>query len=83
MNIDFDYLWLDNHKEKLTVLKEITQLKKFLLECCVIGITEYSPGWCMGYYDEETTIQDIKQVTKEIKQKILKYPTYNTYRKGA
>ena len=81
LDIDFDYLYLDDYQEKLTVLKEITQLKQFLLECCYMGLVKYSPGWCMGYHSEQETKQGIKQAIKEIKQTIKNYPTYNTYRK--
>lgn len=83
VDIDFDYIWLDDYQEKLTVLKETTQLKLFLLECCYMGLVKYSPGWCTGYYSEQETKQGIKQAIKEIKQTIKNYPTYYTYRKGA
>jgi hypothetical protein len=83
IHIDFDFLWLDNYQEKLTVLKEITQLKKFLLECCQYGLVRYSPGWCTSYYSEQETIQDVKAAIKEMKQNFRNYPTYYTYKKGA
>lgn len=82
-NIDFKYSYLDDHKERLLVLKELTQLGKLLKEFCCLGLVEYSPGWCMGYYDEETTSEDIKKTIRELKQKFLKYPTYRTLKKGA
>lgn len=83
INIDFDFLWLYNYQEKLIVLKETTQLKLFLLECCKWGFVQYSPGWVTGYYSEEETTMNIKQAIKEIKQNIKNFPTYYTYRKGA
>jgi hypothetical protein len=83
INIDFDYLYLDDHAERLTVLKEITQLKQFLNECCYIGLVKYSPGWCTAYYSEQETKQAIKQAIKEMKQNFIHYPTYKTYRIGA
>lgn len=83
INIEFDYLWLDNHAERLTVLKEITQLKKLLFELCYIGLVKFSAAWCMGYSSEPETKRAIKQAIKEMKQDFIKYPTYATYRKGA
>ena len=82
IDIDFDYLWVDYY-EKALILKELTQLKKLLFELCYIGLVRYSPGWCMGYSDEQTTIKAIKECIRETKENIKKYPTYKTYRKGA
>lgn len=79
---ELDYLWVDYY-EKALILKELTQLKQFLLQCCENGLVKYSPGWCMGYYDEQTTIKAIKSSIRETKENIKKYPTYRTYRKGA
>lgn len=82
IDIDFDYLWVDSY-EKPLILKELTQLKQFLLQCCNYGIVKYSPGWCMGYYNEQETRKAIKQCIRNTKENIKKYPTYRTYKKGA
>lgn len=82
IDIKFDYLWVDA-SEKPEILKELTQLKKFLLKCAECGLIEYYPGWCMGYSDYQNTIESIKTTIKDTKQNILKYPTYKTYNKGA
>lgn len=83
IDIDFDYLYLDNHAERLTVLKEITQLKKLLFELSYIGLVNYSAGWCMGYCSEQETNQAIKHAIKQLKQDFIKYPTYYTQKRGA
>lgn len=82
INIDFDYLWVDYY-EKPEILKELTQLKIFLLGCAYNGLVEYYPGWCMGYSDPIDTKKAIVQRIKELKETFKKYPTYRTYRKGA
>ena len=82
IDINFDYLWVDAY-EKPEILKELTQLKKFLLKCAGYGLLEYYPGWCMGYSDYKNTIESIKNMIRDTKQNILKYPTYKTYKKGA
>jgi hypothetical protein len=82
MIVKFDYLYLDCY-EKPLILKELTQLKLFLLECCNYGLLEYSPGWCMGYSNRETTIKAIKSAIKEMKEKIRKYPTWKNFKIGA
>ena len=82
IKIDFDYLWVDAY-EKLEILKELTQLKIFLLGCSYNGLVEYYPGWCMGYSNPIQTKKAIIQRIKELKSIMRKYPTYNTYKKGS
>lgn len=82
IDIVFDYLWVDYY-EKALILKELTQLKQFLLKCCENGLVKYSAGWCMGYYTEQETIKAIKECIRTTKETIKKYPTYRTYKKGA
>lgn len=80
IDIDFDYLWVDSY-EKPLILKELTQLKKFLLQCCEYGMVKYSPGWCTGYSDYKTTQKAINQAIGDAKEKIRKYPTWKTYKR--
>ena len=82
IDIDFDYLWIDYY-EKPLILKELTQLKQFLLQCCDFGMVQYFPGWGTSYANEQNTIKAIKQCIRNTKEDIKKYPTYRTYRKGA
>ena len=82
IDIDFNYLWVDYY-EKPLILKELTQLKQFLLQCCNFGMVQYFPGWGTSYANEQNTIKAIKQCIRNTKEDIKKYPTYRTYRKGA
>ena len=79
IDIDFDYILVDYH-EKPLILKELTQLKKLLIELVYIGLVKYSPGWCMTYYTQRETIIAIKKAIREAKENIRHYPTYKTYR---
>lgn len=69
IHIDFDYLWVDYY-EKPLILKELTQLKQFLLQCCENGMVQYFPGWGTSYANEQTTIKAIKECIKETKENI-------------
>ena len=80
IDISFDYLWVD-YWEKPEILKELTQLKNFLISCVYNGLVEYYPGWCMGYSDTKETIQAIKDKIRELKQYFKKFPTYKTRNK--
>lgn len=80
IDISFDYLWVD-YWEKPEILKELTQLKNFMISCVYCGMVEYYPGWCTGYSDAAKTIQSIKDRIKELKQDLKKFPTYKTQKK--
>lgn len=80
IDISFDYLWVD-YWEKPEILKELTQLKNFLINCVYSGMVEYYPGWCTGYSDTTKTFQAIKDRIKELKQDLKKFPTYKTRNK--
>jgi hypothetical protein len=82
IDIFFNYNYVDAY-EKPLILKELTQLKHFLLGCCNYGLVEYYPGWSMGYSDTIHTKKAINDAIKAAKEKIKKYPTYKTYKKGA
>lgn len=80
INIKFDLLWVECY-EKPLILKELTLLKKFLLECCSYGLVKYSAGWCMSYYTKTETEKAIAETIKTLKEQFKHLPTYNTYRK--
>ena len=75
---NFTYCY-DNYEEKRAALREITQIKKFLLECVdVAGLCAVSPGWCTSYYDREETIIKIDAAIKEMRQTVKDTPTWAT-----
>lgn len=78
VKINFDYCYVE-YWEKPLILKEVTRLKKLLLELSRIGLVKYSAGWCMGYCSEEETNKAIKEAIKEIKENMQKFPVYKTY----
>lgn len=80
INIENNFpVCFDDSNEKREAQKEITQLKRFLLECIAAGLVKYSPGWCTGYSTEEETIKAIKEAVKELRQEVRDTPTYKKY----
>lgn len=69
-------LCYDCYADKLDALKEVTQLKKLLLECADSGLCEVHPGWVTAYLSYEDTVKDIREAIKELKMKIKSTPTY-------
>ena len=72
-------LFYDNYTERREAQKEITEIKKMMLELADIGIISVYPGWCMGYADREKTLQDIKEAIEEMRSESKIIPTYNQY----
>lgn len=78
MEYNFPYCF-DDYTEKRAAQREITQIKKFLLECienyecCAV-----SPGWCTGYADYKKTISRLDGAIKEMRETVKATPTYST-----
>lgn len=79
---DCDYMFLDNTKEKNELLKEITKLKKLLIELVENGLVACFPGWCTSYLSNEGSKEEIKEAIKQMKQDIKKIPTYKIYKRN-
>lgn len=77
-NFDF-YNWED----KSDALKEATQLKNMLIECCGLGLCEVWPGWCTSYKSYEESIKSIKDAVLQIKQDIKSTETWLQEQKKA
>lgn len=77
-NFDF-YNWED----KADALKEATQLKNMLIECCGVGLCEVCPGWCTSYKSYAESIKSIKDAVWQIKQDIKSTETWLQEQKKA
>ena len=66
----------DHYDEKLQALKEITQIKNFLLYIVEnFNISVVYPGWCTSYGDYKKTISEIKAAIKIMKSEVKNTPT--------
>ena len=87
-NIDLDIesnygLCYDSSEDKHEAQKEITQIKRFLLECVDAGCVQCFPGWCTGYASEERTLAGINEAVKAMREEVRLTPTWWTCeRKG-
>ena len=81
---NFSYCY-DDYFEKLQALKEITQIKNFLLYIVNnFNINVVYPGWCTGYGDYKKTIEEINAAIIEMKYTVKNTPTdYILRMKGA
>lgn len=70
-------LCFDNYSEKLQALKEITQIKNFLLYIVNnFNINIVYPGWCTSYGDYKKTIEEINDAIKNMRSEVKTTPTY-------
>ena len=67
INANFDFY---NWQDKKDALKEATQLKNMLIECCGVGLCEVRPGWCTAYMSYKESVNNIKAAVWHIKEDI-------------
>lgn len=80
LNIEFTYpsVFYD-YSEKREALKEVTRIKRLLYALSRMGVVQYSPGWCTGYYTASETRVNINKAVKEMRRDIKDTPTEYTY----
>ena len=84
INIEFEYTCFDDYEEKKCAQKEITQIKKFLLDCIEdCDCVAVYPGWCTGYDDYKETLQELDAAVREMRDVVKNTPTWRTYSKIA
>lgn len=67
---------IDSYKDRIAINKEISEIKKFLLELVDIGLVSVYPGWCTGYADRKQTLKDINKAIKEMREELKSTPTW-------
>lgn len=80
IDISNNFPWcFDNYNEKRAALKEITEIKKFLLTCINdFGLCAAFPGWCMKYANRNETIKLLNQAIKEMRETVKTTCTWYT-----
>ena len=84
LNIENNFpVFFDDYMERAEALKEITQIKKLMLDLVEAGLVACYPGWCTGYADYKETKKEVNQAIKEMRTEARFTPTYNQYKKEA
>lgn len=73
----------DTWQDKRAAQREITQLKKCLLECAGCGMVECFPGWCTGYNDYKSTCNAIFRVVRDLRDEVRRTPTWLQYNRAS
>lgn len=73
---------VDTWEDKRDAQKEITQIKKLLIEYAKLGLVACYPGWCTGYKDYKGTIKAIKDAVKEMRAEVKNTPTWAQYERA-
>lgn len=69
----------DGWEDKRAAQREITSLKKCLIECAGAGMVQCSPGWCTGYNDYRGTCKAIGAAVKVMRDEVNSIPTWAQY----
>lgn len=72
----------DDREDKRDAQKELTQVKKCLIECANVGLVACMPGWCTAYYDREHTIKGISNAIKSMRAEAKETPTWAWYNRN-
>ena len=78
IDIELNYKYcFDNYHDKIEAQKEITQIKKFLLDCInFCGCCAVSPGWCTKYAKKDESIKLLNEAIKEMRATVQAVPTW-------
>ena len=80
LDIEFNFpAFFDNWNERAEAQKEVTALKKCLVELAGIGLVSCRPGWVTGYDDYSGTLQQIKAAIEAMRADVAETPTYRQY----
>ena len=83
LDIESNYcVALDSWEDRREMNKEITQIKRLLLECAGLGLVACYPGWCTGYEDYNGTIKAIKAAIEEMRAEVKATPTWTQYERA-
>lgn len=69
----------DGWEDKRAAQREITSLKKCLIECAGVGMVECWPGWCTKYNDYRGTCKAIDAAVKVMRDEVNRTPTWTQY----
>lgn len=72
----------DNFADKRDAQKEITQVKKCLIECANVGLVVCIPGWGSAYYDRGDTIKAIGDAITKMRAEAKETPTWAWYNRN-
>lgn len=73
---------LDSWEDRREAMKEITEIKQFLIDCAGLGMVACFPGWCTGYRDYKGTLEAIREAVKEMRSELNTVPTWTQYNRG-
>lgn len=73
--------YYDDYHDKKAAQKEITLIKKLLLELADNGLVACYPFWCTRYEDWDGTIKAIREAIKEMRSEAKSTPTWNFFYK--
>lgn len=80
LNIENNFpVAFDCWQDKRDAQKEITEIKRLLIECAGVGMVACYPWWCTTYEDYAGTIKKINEAIKAMREEVRTTPTWSWY----
>ena len=80
LNIENNYgLAYNSWEDKREAQKEITEIKRFLIECAGLGLVQCFPGWGTKYSNYADTINAVSQAVEAMREEVRTTPTWAQY----
>ena len=84
LDIEFNFgVAFDSWEDRREAQKEITEIKRFLIECAGMGMVVCWPGWGTSYGDYKQTLTAINKAVKGMREEVKHTPTWGQYEKEA
>lgn len=75
--------YFDSWQDKRDAQKEVTAVKRFLLDCIDLGLVVVRPGWCTGYLSPEESRETVAAAVKRMRYDVQNTPTRRNYKRAA
>lgn len=79
VDLDPDFpLWFDGWQEKQDAQKDLTALRRALLDLVDLGLVAVRPGWCTSYLTPSETRTAVSEAVRRMREDIRRTPTERT-----
>ena len=82
LDIEDEYTWFNTYEDKLNAIKELSNIKRLIIELLELGLVNYSAGWCTTIYKykeyKKEILKELNESIKEQKELVKKQYTDKT-----
>ena len=82
LDIEDEYAWFNTYEDKLNAIKELSNIKRLIVELLELGLVNYIAGWCTTIYEykehKKEILKELNESIKEQKELVKKQYTDKT-----